>query len=122
MLLSEAELSGRVAERCRDIGRSLAEVMRSAGVSRAFLSRKPKHGRRLDRLEALAAELDWSLADLLGLTVPARIDTGLLAKALRLAGQLAQRRPAEQREALIPELVGFLYEWLVNRAADGHPV
>jgi hypothetical protein len=122
-MLSETELAGRVSERCREIGRTLAEVLSRAGVSRAFLSARPKHGRRLDRLEALARELNWTITDLLGLGVSPRVDSALLAKALRLAARLVQRQPAGgERDALTAEFATAIYEWLVKRAAEGHPV
>jgi hypothetical protein len=121
-LLSEIDLGGRVTERARELGRSLADVLAGAGISRGFLNAKPQHGRRLDRLEALARELNWTLADLLGLKVT-RIDPALLAKAVRMAGRLAQRRPeGGDRDQLIAGLAAAVYEWLARRAAEGQTV
>jgi hypothetical protein len=120
---SDFELAERVSARCREIGRTLAEVLRNAKISRAFLAARPKHGRRLDRLEALARELNWTLADLLGMGVSPRIDPALLAKALRLAARLVQRQPAGgERDTLTAEFATVIYEWLVKREAEGHPV
>jgi hypothetical protein len=58
----------RVRQRCAELGRSEREVLRRARLSHDYLQLSPLHGRRINHLESLAAELDWSLADIIGLT------------------------------------------------------
>lgn len=57
----------RVKQRCAELGRNERDVLRKAGLAHDYLLTNPRAGRRVPQLERLAAELDWSLADILGL-------------------------------------------------------
>ena len=88
-----------------------------AGLSRNFFYKEPKHGRRVDKLEPLARELDWSLSELLG-------DRGLdqFAKAFGWAMELLREDPdTPEREALTINYAKAIYAWLDERRAAGEP-
>lgn len=56
----------RVRRRCKELGRSERDVLRSAGLAHDFLHTNPIHGRSTVALDKLAAELDWTLAEIIG--------------------------------------------------------
>ena len=99
-------------------------MLRRAGVSRNFLLAAPKHGRRIDRLEAIARELDWTLPELLGSAeAAATVDPGLNAHALRMAADLLRyRNDTPAREQLIATIAAAIYPWLVDRRSRGLPL
>jgi len=55
----------RAQNRAYEIGKTLTQVYKAAGVNLAYLSELPKGGWRHDKLEAIAKALDWSVDDLM---------------------------------------------------------
>jgi len=120
--VADADLLPRVAQRCRDLGLRFSDVLRRAGVSRNFLYARPQHGRRLDRLEALARQLDWTLPELLGGSAPqtATFDRALHRHAYRMAADLLRYRDdTAERAALTATVADAIYPWLVDRRSKG---
>lgn len=103
----------------------IGEVLRKAGVSDNFLYLTPKHGRRSDKLEALARELGWTIAELLG-EKASPFDAQMHAQSVRLALRLVRRHPPPAGASAEAELVGkvstVIYSWLTARAANGQPL
>lgn len=129
-MADEDQLPARVAALARQLGRSVSDVLRRAGLSRSFLDHAPKHGRRTDRVEALARELGVTLADLVlegaaaahcaGTAAP-KADQAVLQQAVRVAMRLAQVEMHPERVAVICRAAAALYDYLVQRRAAGHP-
>jgi hypothetical protein len=115
MSSSDEEMKARVAARCAELGKSLRGALSEAGLSHETLEKTPAAGRRLDTLEKLARVLDWSLADLLGLEVIARLEPGLLHTALQVVRSSLPHIP--EIDPVFSEMVALAY----NILADGHP-
>jgi hypothetical protein len=56
----------RAERRAAELGKSLAQVYREAGVNKTYLSEVPTVGWRRDKVEAIAAALGWSIDQLIG--------------------------------------------------------
>ena len=122
------ELLHRASERCERIGRSLKEVLAAAGVAPDFLTTRVKHGRRYDKLAAIARELRWTVAELMEEAAPGpAVDSALLLRALRIAKKLVARRqaggdlPADNGEQLLVEITTIAYEDFARTATEGRP-
>jgi hypothetical protein len=55
----------RAMRRARELGKTLGQVYREAGVNKAYLSEFPKTGWRDNHLRAIARSLEWSVDILL---------------------------------------------------------
>ena len=61
---SQHPIKLRADQRARELGKTLTEVYRAAGVNKTYLSEIPKTGWRIDKLRAICAELEWTIAQL----------------------------------------------------------
>jgi len=118
---SDEKFRDRVVRRCEELGKSQRQVLKAAGVTHDFLQATPAHGRRIDTIERIAEQLDWGLADVLGLPFSGQIDAGQLLHAHRAAQQAAQtvRRVDDE---IFCEILATIYNLLQDRAAAGQPV
>ena len=109
------DIRAKVEERAAELGRSLTNV---AGYPTFFAPVNADKPPRIDILERIAEELDWSLCKLLCDTPPQQIDEPILALALTTATRAV---PGSDPGELAP-LVAKLYALLVQRGRQGLPV
>lgn len=121
MAWSDADFCERVVRRCEELGLSQRQVLKAAGVAHDYLQTTPAHGRRIDTVEKVATALDWSLADILGLSVNARIDGELLFYAYDDAQQAAQVVQQLDKEDFA-QIQGTFYNLYVGRLVDGQTI
>jgi lambda repressor-like predicted transcriptional regulator len=123
----ESEFRARIEARAEEIGKSVRQVMREAGVAEDFLAKTPQSGRRIDKIEAIAAALEWSVADILGIPVaapPAAVDGRELRRALETAELIvgASLPPGAERAAAVADIAARVYSVLIARNRAGSPV
>lgn len=82
---SDEAMKERAVARCAELGKSLRAALTEAGLSHETLDKTPAAGRRIDTLEKLAGALNWTLAELMGLEVVARVTPELFHAALMVA-------------------------------------
>jgi hypothetical protein len=120
MIWSEEQFKARIIARAAELGLSLAQLLKNAGLNNDTFYKEPVSGRRLDTFLKLAAGCHWSLAEVLGLSLIGRIDLELSKKAFLTAQRLMARLPraAESPELLI-EAHAYIYDALAARRRDG---
>lgn len=121
MAWSDREFCERVARRCAELGRSQRQVLKAAGVAHDYLQTTPAHGRRIDTLEKVAQAIDWTLADVLGLSVSARLDGEVSLYAYhdtQQAAQVVQRIDEED----FCQIHGAFYNLYVSRLPGGQAI
>jgi hypothetical protein len=115
---SDAEFCKRVVRRCDDLGKSQREVLRGAGLAHDYLTNPPAHGRRLDRIVKLAEALDWSLAEIMGLSLTVKGDVKLFTTAL-LTARKATVNVRPLKDETLARVQTTIYNMLVQRRAEG---
>lgn len=116
---SDAKFCERVAQRCRETGKSQRSVLKEAQCTHDYLQTNPAHGRRIDRMWRIAQVLETPLASLLGLPVSTQIDAEILLIAYE-ATPKAIELVAQPTAAIFVETMATLYTVLQSRRADGH--
>lgn len=91
MTWSDKQFRQRIERRCQQLGRSQRDVLKAAGLTHDYLGTVPKYGRRVDIIEKLAAALDWTLAEALGLPTRSAIDPVLLRRAYHSSRRIMLR-------------------------------
>jgi transcriptional regulator with XRE-family HTH domain len=118
-LLGE-EMRARVLARAQQLGLSITQLMRRAGISREVWNKKLQGGHRLDTLVKLAQACEWTLPELFGAPPPQQISIELSAKAFATAERLLPHMAPRNRtrERLI-EAHAYIYDVLVERERGG---
>jgi hypothetical protein len=116
----------RAENRARELGITLGEIYSRTGVSRSYLTYYPKNGWREDRLRLVAAELNWTVDELLyGPRQGARspTDNNLLEIAIEIAVDLLKNGgPGASEAPNIGRLSVLIYESLQSHLGAGeHP-
>ena len=81
------QIEGRIRTRLDELGLRPGTVARLL-KKKSLLEKAPQYGRRLDQLEKIAAALNWTLPELLGIQAAPELDPVILCEALRIAGGL----------------------------------
>lgn len=124
----------RVQRRAGELGKTLLQVYREAGVNKNFLSEIPKTGRRQDKLHRIAEALEWTIDQLIDgveeVVLPPppkpkpkpKKSVDLLEYAIEVAvdvySSIYERPPAAQTAWLARQLYKLLEE---GQPADGGP-
>lgn len=119
MSLDDAAICARAGQRCKELGRSQREVLKTLGFAHDYLQTTPRHGRRVDRLDVLAEELQMSLASLLGLPMTSEFDIEIFVLAYE-ATPTAMEFVTQPNARSFVETMLTIYTLLLSRQADGH--
>ncbi len=91
---SEDAFRQRVLDRAEELGITLPQLFSEAGLSHDWL-RHNATTRKIDTLEKLAKQLNWSLSEIMGYSM--RIDSDLSALAFSAARRMMGKLPAWAR-------------------------
>jgi hypothetical protein len=123
MTWSDANLLQRIDARCAALGITRHAACVNGGVDPSYLDR-PVDGRQINKLEQLAAGLNWTLCQMIGCDSPTlampSVDRPLLEKAVRTA-QRGLRNDPDSAE-LLPGTIADVYDTLIERQQSGEPI
>lgn len=102
---SDAAFKERIEKRAEELGTTVREIMREAGLAEDTLNHEAVKGRRIDVIFKIAAAARMTPEEALGLPS---------------SPSLATRRRLE-RLALVADIAAHLYVALSSRAARGEP-
>jgi hypothetical protein len=123
MTWSDAILLQRIDDRCAELGVTRHAACVAGGVDPSYLDRDV-NGRQIDKLDKLAAGLNWTLCQMIGCDSPTlamqSVDRQLLEKAARTA-QRGLRNDPDSAE-LLPGTIADVYELLIERQQSGEPI
>ena len=119
MRWSDDAFRARIARRASEIGKTLRQVLKEAGIAHDAIEKIPVSGRRVDTLERLAAALDWSLAQVMGYDPSPWVTPELLKMATQVTRQALRSHPHDDDTAI--EITARVYNVLAARQRDGVP-
>jgi hypothetical protein len=117
---SDTILLHRIDAHCAELGITRHAACLRAGLDASYLDR-PVEGRQVNKLDKLAAGLEWTLCQLTGCDGPTiAVDRPLLEKAARTAVRGLRGDP--DNAELLPGTIADVYDVLIQRQQSDDPI
>lgn len=114
---SDENFIERVAERARELGLRMAELLERAGVSREVFYKTPVSGRRLDTIMKVADACGWTLREAMGFGDELSLD-GMLKAYVGAQRVMAALPVVLRNDERLVEAMVYLYQEFQMRGAD----
>ena len=120
----EEAFQARVTARLAELGLTRNSALKGIDPrSVDLLRRKEGRGRRIDSLMKIAAALDWTLAEALGIQADPAVDPFILEMAIAVAQeQIPRRLLGRANPEAVARTAALAYDFLAQRAQRGEPV